>query len=207
MAGIGFGGRTGQSRGGMSSFQRGPGPRSFIGDQAGAFDPLSFYDDMIARQKNLYSWKQEQDMAMQDKLRRKAQLANAMQSAPRSGYNEAMAQARAQADAESLIRNRRIQDAERTRQDLLFKSQSEPNYGQYMQSSAQTFAHMLPAYQMHGIDVMGGRPTGWDQYAALAKAGAAQSAAAEGQAGQNLRQMHRFNLTPQQMQSWMQRGR
>jgi hypothetical protein len=91
--------------------------------------------------------------------------------APPDPYGQAMASARAAADAQSLMRGRQLQDAERTRRDLLFRSQTEPNYGQYMGSSAQTFGHMLPAYQMHGIDVMGGRGTGWDQYAGLAQAG------------------------------------
>jgi hypothetical protein len=43
-------------------------------------------------------------------------------------------------------------------------------YGQMTGSNAPQFAHMLPAYAMHGMDLMQGRGTGWDQYAALAGA-------------------------------------
>jgi len=92
-----FGGSTSQGGGGLSSTQRGPAPRSFVGDQAGAFDPMG---DMMGNVKDLYSWKQAQDMAMADKLRRKEQIANALQEAPRSPFQDAMMQMRIEQEAQ-----------------------------------------------------------------------------------------------------------
>lgn len=167
MAGI-FGGQSSSRGGGLQGSMQGPGPRNFAGEQAGAFDPMGVYKDMIGEQKDLYSWKQQQDLDMQNKRDRQQ---NAFQVAPPDPYQEAMTAARAAADAQSHMSGQKIADAERTRLRLLAQSRSEPNYGQYMGSNAQGFAHMLPAYAMHGIDVMQGRKTGWDQYAGLAQAG------------------------------------
>ena len=104
-------------------------------------------------------------------------------AAPSDPYSDIMTTARAQADANTLIRNQAIRDAERTRSDLL--GRTENWYGQLTGSNAPAFAHMLPAYNMHGIDVMGGNATGWDQYAALA--GVSGNAAAQSAAGENMK--------------------
>lgn len=178
-----FGGQSSSRGGGLQGSMQGPGPRNFAGDQAGGFrDPMDMYGEMMSKQKDLYSWKQQQDLDMQNK--RDFQQ-NALSAAPRDQYSETMTAARAAADAQSHMQGKKIADAERTRLRLLDQSRSEPNYGQYMGSNAQGFAHMLPAYAMHGIDVMQGRGTGWDQYAALAGAGSAQSAQAEESANFN----------------------
>ncbi len=167
-----FGGRTEQGGGGIRSNQRGPAPRNFAGDQAGAFDPMGMYSDMMGAQKDLYSWKQQQDMAMQDEMRRKAQIAGSLQAAPKSEYAQTMSAARAAADAESYMSRQKEADVERTRQEMVQRTMNDPRgWGPATMGSFQSFGHQLPAAAMHGVDLMQGRGTGWDQYAAIAGAG------------------------------------
>lgn len=169
-----FGGQSSSQGGGLQGSMQGPGPRNYAGDQADAFDSDPYRDA-----KDLYSWKQQQDLDMQNKREFQNE---ALSTAPQDPYKQAMTAARAAADAESYMSGQKIADAERTRQDLYYRNLPENWYGQYTGSSAPTFAHMLPAYQMHGIDVMGGRGTGWDQYAKLATGTPTPNVAAQSQA-------------------------
>ena len=193
MAGI-FSGQSSSPGGGLRGSMQGPAPRDFIGDQANALGPSQMWSGM----QSMLNWQQ----AQKEKERLRSQYDNAIQSAPKDPYMEAMTAARAQADANSYVSGRKIGDAERTRQNML--GNTENWYGQLTGSNAPQFAHMLPAYQMHGIDVMGGRGTGWDQYAKLAGASPTYDPSAM---ERNKAEANRANVQAQGLQGMYRSGR
>jgi hypothetical protein len=145
--------------------------RVSAGDQATALGGDSF-GDPYAFIKKLRADKEAQRRAAAewdaDQARREEWKDTALSAAPPDAHGEAMRAARTQADIADLLQGRKEAAVERTRQRMLARTDADPSsmvtkgMGSY-----RSFGHLMPAAAMHGIDIMAGNPTGWDQYAAL----------------------------------------
>lgn len=163
--------------------------RVSAGDQATALGGDSF-GDPYAFIKKLRADKEAQRRAAAewdaDQARREEWKDTALSAAPPDAHGEAMSAARTQADVTDLLQGRREAGVERTRGEMVQRTLDDPSAMAVKgMGSFKSFGHLAPAAAMHGVDIYAGHPTGWDQYAALTKAGASQSAQAEHGAQQN----------------------